>query len=95
MKKQLVIMGATGNLARLYLIPCLYHLWLQGEEVKIIAVGLEQWSKEEFCARTLAAMKDKGSAPEGIEQNWLSFSQTIVYIPLDLETATYELPKVA
>lgn len=92
--KQLLLYGATGNLAILYLIPCCYQLWRQGKDFKIIAISLENWSTEEFCNNILQAMKEKKSAPEGIDQDWHLFTQTIVYIPLDLE-ANYELPNVA
>lgn len=94
-KKQLLLYGATGNLAILYLIPSLYLLWRRREDFKIIAISLENWSTEEFCNNILQAMKEYKSAPEGIDQDWHLFCQTIVYIPLDLEEANYELPKVA
>ncbi|MBD2481157.1 hypothetical protein [Planktothrix sp. FACHB-1365] len=94
MKKQFILYGATGNLATLYLIPGCYELWRRGEDFKIIAISLENWSTEEFCNNILQAMKEYKSAPEGIDQDWYLFTQTIVYIPLDLE-ANYELPNVA
>jgi glucose-6-phosphate 1-dehydrogenase len=95
MKKQFILYGATGNLAKLYLIGSLYQLWKRGEAVKIIAISLENWSNEEFCQNILAGMKEKGSAPEGIDQDWHLFSQNIVYIRLDLQEANYDLPEVA
>lgn len=95
MQKQFMIYGATGNLSKLYLMPELYRLWRQGEAVKIIAVGLENWSTEQFCQNILAGIKEYKSAPEGIDQDWHLFCQTIVYISLDLQEATYELPAVA
>ena len=95
MKKQFLLYGATSNLSKLYLIPSLYQLWRRGEQFKVIAIGLEKWSTEEFCHNILVAMKEYKSAPEGIDHDWNLFChQSIVYIFLDLE-ANYELPNVA
>lgn len=95
MKKQFLLYGATSNLSKLYLMAFLYLLWRQGNDFQIIAISLENWSTEDFCNNILAGMKEYKSAPEGIDQDWHLFCQTIVYIPLDLQEATYELPAVA
>ena len=95
MKKQFILYGSTGNLSKLYLIPFLFLLWKEGKDFQIIALGLEDFSTEQFCYHILEGMKEYKSAPEGIDQDWHLFSQTIVYIPLDLQEANYELPEVA
>ncbi|WP_233258224.1 hypothetical protein [[Phormidium] sp. ETS-05] len=95
--KQLVIFGATGNLSQIYLISSLFLLWRQGERVKLIAVALENFSTEEYCTFILNAMKEKGSAPEGIDEDWASFCEdSVTYVSLDLmEAINYDVPEVA
>lgn len=96
MNKQLVLFGATGNLSQIYLIPSLFLLWRQGERVKLIAVSLENFSTEEYCTFILNTIKEKGSAPEGIDEDWASFCENITYVSLDLmEEINYDLPEVA
>lgn len=57
---QLIIFGASGNLARLKLIPGLYHLLRKGrlpKQFKIIGFSRREWSAEHFAQEMLASFK--------------------------------------
>ena len=64
-----VIFGATGNLARLKLIPGFYHLDMEKklpEGTRIIAVGRRPWDRETWLAEVKAMLIEKdGQEPDG------------------------------
>ncbi|MBW4492526.1 MAG: hypothetical protein KME26_05450 [Oscillatoria princeps RMCB-10] len=98
MVSKFVLYGSTGDLSARQLIPALYQIWRLGKlppDFQIIALGLDDWSTETYCSHILAAMKQKNSAPQGVEQDWIQFSQNIVYLRLDLEATTNELRSAA
>jgi glucose-6-phosphate 1-dehydrogenase len=63
-----VIFGATGNLARLKLIPGFYHLDMEKklpEGTRIIAVGRRPWDRQTWLAEVKAILMEKdGSEPD-------------------------------
>ena len=76
-----VIFGATGNLARLKLIPGFYHLDMEKklpEGTRIIAVGRRPWDKETWRAEVKAMLIEK----DGIEPDsalFACFSERLDY----------------
>jgi glucose-6-phosphate 1-dehydrogenase len=76
-----VIFGATGNLARLKLMPGFYHLELEKklpEGTRIVAVGRRPWEKETWLTEVRAMLKDQahGELDEGV---FARFSERLVY----------------
>lgn len=64
-----VIFGATGNLARLKLIPSFYHLELENklpEGARIIAVGRRPWDKPQWLVEVRGMLADK--APGNLDE---------------------------
>lgn len=69
-----VIFGATGNLARLKLIPGFYHLDMEQklpEGTRIIAVGRRPWDRETWLAEVKAMLSEK----DGIEPDSTLFAR--------------------
>ncbi|MEY4719879.1 MAG: hypothetical protein RL563_2497 [Pseudomonadota bacterium] len=57
-----VIYGATGNLARLKLMPGFYHLELENklpEDTRIVAVGRRPWDRQRWLAEVRAMLLEK------------------------------------
>ncbi len=57
-----VIFGATGNLARLKLMPGFYHLDMENklpEGTRIVAVGRRPWDREKWLAEVKAMLEEK------------------------------------
>ncbi|MAK65133.1 MAG: glucose-6-phosphate dehydrogenase, partial [Maricaulis sp.] len=82
----IVVFGATGDLALRKLIPALFHRWCDGqitEDSRIIAAARDTLSDEDF--RTLAATHIMtGDACAERQDNWTRFTQLIHYSALDV-----------
>ena len=93
MKKKLdsntfVIFGATGNLARIKLIPALYHLDKDGllpETIKILRVGRSEEHRDEWIAELESDLKEKkrGDFESSVFE---CFIKKISYLQACLET---------
>ncbi|MCW6510262.1 glucose-6-phosphate dehydrogenase [Hyphomicrobiales bacterium BP6-180914] len=78
-----VLVGATGDLARRKLLPGLFHLSRSGfiPGCRIIGVSLDQHDVEAF--RTLArGALDQFSARKATEAEWAAFAESLDYVPL-------------
>ena len=78
-----VLVGATGDLARRKLLPGLFHLVSAGfiPGCRIIGVSLDEIDLEGF--RTIArAAIDEFSSRKLIEADWAAFSASLDYVPL-------------
>jgi len=78
-----VLVGATGDLAKRKLIPGLYHLSSSGfiPDCKIIGVSLDSLSIEDFqalCRESLEAFTSRGVDAE----SWEAFKSLLDYVPL-------------
>lgn len=76
-----VIFGATGNLAKLKLIPGFYRLHLEKklpEGTKIVAVGRRPWNRENWLAevRTMLAEKVRNELQD---EDFAGFSERLFY----------------
>ena len=78
-----VLVGATGDLAKRKLIPGLYHLSSSGfiPDCKVIGVSLDSLSIEDFqalCRESLEAFTSRGVDAE----SWEAFKSLLDYVPL-------------
>ena len=84
-----VIFGATGNLARLKLMPGFYHLDMENklpEGTRIVAVGRRPWDREKWLAevRTMLEEKFGGKLDETV---FARFSERLFYHRGNLDDA--------
>lgn len=81
----IVIFGATGDLARRKLIPALFHRWCDGqipENSRIVAVARDAMDDEAF--RTMAAeLALPADASEARRRRWASFFEHVRYLSVD------------
>src|ERR1700682_334632 len=78
-----VLVGATGDLARRKLLPGLFHLSSAGfiPGCRIIGVSLDDLDVEGF--RTVARdALDRFSARKVTESDWAAFAESLDYVPL-------------
>ena len=84
-----VIFGATGNLARLKLIPGFYHLELENKlpaDTRIIAVGRRPWDTATWIAEVRGILLEKSSGD--LDENaFARFSARLGYHRGDLDAA--------
>ncbi len=90
----LVILGATGDLARRKLLPALYRLSQQRivpNEFAILGAARHPHSDEEFRALMKAAIDEFGTEDSLDESTWQSFAKRIFYLAGDFsEAALYQ-----
>jgi len=86
-----VLVGATGDLAKRKLIPGLFHLYTSGfiPDCRIIGVSLDDMSADDF-RQVCRASLDEFSSREITDENWRSFSERLNYLPLSAGPATLE-----
>lgn len=83
----LVIFGATGDLARRKLIPALFHRWCDGqipEASRIIAAARDGLSSAEFAERAAELALARGASEER-RAAWSAFIARVVYIAVEGE----------
>jgi glucose-6-phosphate 1-dehydrogenase len=78
-----VLVGATGDLARRKLIPGLFHLSTAGfiPQLRIVGVSLDALDAEGFRALSRTALDDFGTR-KGTPEDWATFSAGLDYLPL-------------
>jgi glucose-6-phosphate 1-dehydrogenase len=78
-----VLVGATGDLARRKLLPGLFHLATAGfiPACRIIGVSLDDLDAEGFRAAARAALNEFSSR-KVVESDWDVFSRCLDYVPL-------------
>jgi glucose-6-phosphate 1-dehydrogenase len=78
-----VLVGATGDLARRKLLPGLFHLARTGfiPECRIIGVSLDELDVDAFRKFTREALREF-STREVNEDDWATFAATLDYVPL-------------
>lgn len=83
----MVIFGATGDLARRKLIPALFHRWCDGqipEPSRIITTAREEMSTEDFLARAAETVNGNGANSER-QARWAEFSRLVTYVRADAD----------
>ncbi|MEM6412670.1 MAG: glucose-6-phosphate dehydrogenase [Pseudomonadota bacterium] len=81
----IVIFGATGDLAKRKLLPALFHRWLDDqipEDSRIIGSARTSLSTDEFSNHAREACR-KGTGERWSEEAWASFSDRLSYVPMD------------
>ena len=78
-----VLVGATGDLAKRKLIPGLYHLSSSGfiPDCRIIGLSLDDISKEDFQSLCRDSL-DEFSTRAISDDDWLAFATKLDYLPL-------------
>src|SRR5208282_983892 len=78
-----VLVGATGDLARRKLLPGLFHLSSAGfiPGCRIIGVSLEDLDPDGFRKIARSAL-DQFSTRKANETDWAAFAKTLDYVPL-------------
>ncbi len=79
----LVLVGATGDLARRKLLPGLFHLVTAGfiPGCRIVGVSLDQFDRDGFRNFVRAAL-DEFSTRKIEESDWNTFARELDYVPL-------------
>ena len=83
----IVIFGATGDLARRKLIPSLFHRWCDGqipESSRIIGVARDELSDEAFHARAEEFALNANSS-ESRREKWAQFIKDVRYVGVESE----------
>ncbi|MDD3266986.1 MAG: glucose-6-phosphate dehydrogenase [Burkholderiales bacterium] len=80
----MVIFGATGDLARRKLLPAIYNAFIENnfdESSKIYCVGRQEISQEEYCQKALEFAQ---LTKQKIDNDkWAAFTQQIEYIKIE------------
>ncbi len=78
-----VLVGATGDLAKRKLIPGLYHLFTAGfiPDCRIIGLSLDDISAEDFRSLCLSSLNEFSKRPVK-DEDWKRFSDNLNYLPL-------------
>ena len=78
-----VLVGATGDLARRKLLPGLFHLASAGfiPGCRIIGVSLDDMQPDGFRALARKALEEFSTRPVG-EADWSAFARDLDYVPL-------------
>jgi glucose-6-phosphate 1-dehydrogenase len=78
-----VLVGATGDLARRKLLPGLFHLTSAGfiPGCRIVGLSLDDIDADTFRERTRAAVKEHATR-EVSEADWQAFAALLDYVPL-------------
>ncbi len=83
----LVVLGATGDLALRKLMPALYHRWCDGQipqQSRIIAAARQDMTSEAYRARMRDAFETFRPDESLDEECWAAFTQLVDYAPVDL-----------
>jgi len=85
-----VIFGATGDLTKRKLMPALCRLTDQGclESVRILGVGRNPMTDDEFHAQVHEALNDSKKIDHLDEETWREFSKRLHYMSGELDTDT-------
>lgn len=77
---QIVIFGASGDLAYLKLMPALYNIFSKSklEHFQIVGVSRRDWSDEDYRDEMKIAVKESKNS-ELIEDVWSEFSKNLIF----------------
>lgn len=82
----LVLFGATGDLARRKILPALFHRFQIGQfdsSCRIIGSSRSELSTEEFRSKTAAAIRDFGQEVETTPEEIAGFTALLNYVAVD------------
>lgn len=84
---ELVVFGATGDLARRKLFPSLYHRFCDGQlpkSSKIVGVSRSEMSRETFLKEAKDAHIEFNGDDDLDDACWEEFAELINYVPIDV-----------
>jgi glucose-6-phosphate 1-dehydrogenase len=84
----IVILGALGDLTQRKLVPALFHLACVGctsGQFRILGVGRDELSDDEFRARMQAAVTGSQEMGEFSDEQWRQFAHRLYYVAGQLE----------
>lgn len=87
---ELVVFGATGDLARRKLLPSLYHRYCDGQipqNSRIIGVSRTEMSRDEFVAMVEDAYNEFEEHPDFRPDCFSEFAQMLDYVAVDVTDA--------
>ena len=87
---ELVVFGATGDLARRKLLPALFHRYCDGQIPKtsrIIGVSRSERTRDEFLAMVEASYHEFEDDPDFSQACWDEFAAMLDYVPIDVTDA--------
>ncbi|WP_300541780.1 glucose-6-phosphate dehydrogenase [Maricaulis sp.] len=82
----IVVFGATGDLALRKLIPALFHRWCDGQitdDSRIVAASREPMAQEAFRELASTHIFDNGNVTDARRKAWAAFSERLNYVDLD------------
>tara|TARA_R110000868_G_scaffold101630_1_gene279670 strand:- start:19854 stop:21329 length:1476 start_codon:yes stop_codon:yes gene_type:complete len=82
----IVVFGATGDLALRKLMPALFHRWCDGqipETSRIIAASRETLSHGKYCELASTHIRQSGSA-DTHKARWREFGERLTYVAVDV-----------
>lgn len=84
----IVLVGATGDLARRKLLPGILHLWQSGliGDVRILGAARREMSDDEFRALARDACKEFDS-DDVSDESWDDFAERLSYVSLESDAA--------
>jgi glucose-6-phosphate 1-dehydrogenase len=83
----IVVFGATGDLARRKLLPALFHRWCDGQipgSSRIIAVARDALTDAQFAALAAEFALNNGPSPDR-QARWKDFIRHVQYIGVEAE----------
>lgn len=84
---ELIVFGATGDLARRKLLPSLYHRYCDGqipENSRIIGVSRSELSRDEFVTMVKDAYSEFDGHPEYKPESFSRFVKMLDYVAVDV-----------
>ncbi len=84
---ELVVFGATGDLARRKLLPSLYHRFCDNQipsNSRIVGVSRSEHSRDEFIALVEAAYHEFEDDPNFDAVRWAEFAALLDYVAIDV-----------
>src|ERR1700730_10323074 len=88
----LIIFGASGDLTKRKLIPCLYNLACEGcmnPQFEVIGIGRTQMSSEEFRKKTGEAAAKSKDTRDFSESGWTDFETRLHYMEGDIKDPNF------
>ncbi len=87
----LVLFGATGDLARRKILPSLFHRFIIGQfdnNARIIGASRSEMSREEFGAMVTSALQEFGHPEDTSAENIAAFVAQMDYVAVDARSDT-------
>ncbi|MBI2910969.1 MAG: glucose-6-phosphate dehydrogenase, partial [Chloroflexi bacterium] len=84
-----VIVGASGDLARRKLLPALFSLWCKGrlpEGLRVVGLARSPFTEDQFCDLMWEGAREFGELADQHDE-WDTFATNLFYVNGDLSRA--------